>query len=121
MGTFAAPTVKISAPVGNAKIAVVSCAGSSSYATGGDTLDLSSGSSGFNNKFDAFAEVFAVTQVAIGAAADDIYDCKFVPAAAGAPATGLVKIRDLSAASDAEVSNATNLSGKTFYFLVVGR
>lgn len=121
MGTFVAPSVKQAGPCGNFKIAVISTVGSGSYATGGDTLDLSSAAAGLGDKFNGFTEVFSVNQCSYGAAADSKYFAAYIPAALGAAATGLVKIHDLTAASDAELASTTSLSAVTFYFTVIGR
>ena len=57
----------------------------------------------------------------IGAAAADRYFCTYVPAAAGAPATGKVKVRDADAATAmSEVAGAADLSTVTFTFEVTG-
>lgn len=80
-----------------------------SYDAGGSTLDLSS----------HFALVHGVKFVGQATAANDKYHCTYIPAAAYAPATGLVKVRDLSAAADAEASG--DLSAVTVRFEVVGR
>lgn len=100
---------------GRCKICVVSAAGSSSYATGGDTIDLST--AGTLGVAEGFQAVTAVIPCDVAAAADDVYRLQYVGATA---ATGVVKFRDLGAAADAEVTATTNLSTKTWTFLVVG-
>ena len=96
--------------------AVIIITGSASYATGGDTINLSALEGG------GFTKVHGVSFIAmgIGGAANDKYRFAYVPAASYAPATGVLKIRDLSAASDAEVSSTTDLSAVTWIAEVVG-
>lgn len=96
--------------------AVIVITGSASYATGGDTIDLSALAGG------GFTKVHGVNFLAmgIGGAANDKYRLAYVPAAAYAPATGVLKIRDLSAASDAEVTATTDLSAVSWIAEVVG-
>ena len=84
-----------------------------SYDTGGSALDLSALTDG------GFTKVHGLQVLSI-AAANDKYSLSFVPGSSYAPSTGLVKIRDLSAASDAEVSGATDLSAVTVTVEVVG-
>lgn len=116
------PTVLQASDAGGLKIRIVSCAGPASYTTNGGEIDLSNDATdGLGNNFDRFSEVYCVTQCAIGAHGNAKYATRFVPAASGAAATGTIKVLDQSAASDAEVSNATDLSTVTFYFLVIGR
>jgi hypothetical protein len=80
-----------------------------SYDAGGSVLDLSA----------HFTYVHGVKFVGQATAANDKYYCTYIPAAAYAPATGLVKVRDLTAAADAEASG--DLSGVTVRFEVEGR
>ena len=96
--------------------AIITITGSASYATGGDTIDLSALAGG------GFVKVHGVSFVAqgIGGAANDKYRFAYVPAASYAPSTGVLKIRDLSAASDAEVSSTTDLSAVVWVAEVVG-
>lgn len=92
--------------------------GGSSYATGGDTLDLSAATLGKVNGFSK--RVDCVTFGGINAAASTKYLPVYVPAASGAPATGVVKVHDTSAAADAEVTNATDISAATFFGVAWG-
>jgi hypothetical protein len=116
MGAMTVGTVKGSTSLsGRMKMVVVSVAGSTSYATGGDTIDLST--TGTLGAADGFTGVTAVIPGDVAAAADDVYRLQYVGATA---ATGLIKMRDLAAASDAEVTNATNLSTKTWTLTVFG-
>jgi hypothetical protein len=119
---FGPPVVKQAADIGGLKIRIVSCVGPASYTTNGGEIDLSNDATdGLGNNFDRFTEVYCVNQCAIGAHGNAKYSVRYVPAASGAAATGTLKVLDQSAASDAEVSNATDLSSVTFYFLVIGR
>lgn len=118
MGAFGTITVLGAARHDRLKTITFSVAGSNSYATGGDTLDLSMTALGKVHGFKA--RVDGVTLIAQPTAANSKYVPVYVRAAAGAAATGLVKIHDTSAAADAEVSNATDLSGVTFIFKAVG-
>jgi DNA polymerase-3 subunit beta len=63
---------------------------------------------------------FADALKAVSLAASDKYRLAFVPGASYSPSTGLLKARDLSAASDAEVSSTTDLSGTTWVLELVG-
>ena len=112
MGTFAAPTVLGRSREDKLQTVTFTVVGSGSYATGGDTLDLST---------LGMTRIDHVTLGATGSAvADDQYNCLYKRATAGAAATGLVKIRDLDEAADAEVANATSLAGVTFIGVVHG-
>lgn len=95
--------------------AVIVVTGSASYATNGDTLDLSALTGG------GMTVVFGVSRVAVGAHGNDKYNLSYTPAAAGAPATGKIKIRDLAAGTPgAEVSSTTDLSAVSWTLEVVG-
>lgn len=107
---------------GGCKRAIVRCTGTASYDTGGSVLNLSSSNTvltGLNNEA-AFTTVLGVVPVGVGTAASDVYRLQYVNAAADAPATGLLKARDLAAAADAEVGAATDLSATTWTFEVFG-
>lgn len=82
-----------------------------SYDAGGSALDLSALTEG------GFTSVYGINQLSI-AAANDKYRLSFVPGSAYAPGTGLVKIRDLTAASDAEASG--DLSAVTVTVEAIG-
>jgi hypothetical protein len=113
MGAIAVTTVLSNDLSTKARKAVLLLTLPASYDTGGSVLDLSAITGG------GFTKVFGVSQLGI-AAASDKYRLSFVPAASYAAATPLVKIRDLSAASDAEVSGATDLSAITTVVEVTG-
>ena len=113
MGAIAVTTVLSNDLSTNARKAVLLLTLPASYDTGGSVLDLSAITGG------GFTKVFGVSQLGI-AAANDKYRLSFVPAASYAAATPLVKIRDLSAASDAEGSCATDLSAVTVVVEVTG-
>jgi|GEM_PF-2285784 len=123
MGTFAEATVLSVGVSGGQKKAIISCVGSASYATGGDILDLDVGTTAATSAMGGWAG-FAVVDFVTGyaaTAANSKYKCHYVRAASGAPATGLIKIDDMIQATPAEIANATDLSGQTFYFEVTGR
>lgn len=82
-----------------------------SYDAGGSALDLSALTDG------GFTTVYGLTKLST-AAANDKYHYTFVPGTSYAPSTGLLKIRDLTAASDAEASG--DLSAVTVTVEVVG-
>lgn len=108
MGTMATPSQLSKIEGSNGKIISFTVAGSSSYATGGDTLDLSS--------------FFAVVDNLVGSADGGRYKVMFDRPSAGAPATCLVLVYDAGAADGGdEVANATNLSAQTFLLTVFGR
>jgi hypothetical protein len=92
--------------------------GSASYATGGDTIDFST--SGTLGQALGFQTVTGCVLVGQDTAASTKYLPFFLPAAADAAATGKLKLHDITAASDAEVTAATDLSAVTFRFLVYG-
>lgn len=123
-GNFSALTVLWESNAGGVKMRGISALGPASYATNGSELDLSSDSTdGLGNAYDAFSEVYTVllSGVASGVVASSKYRAAFVPGTSGAAATGKVKLHDITAASGAEVTNTTDLSGTTFYFVVMGR
>lgn len=121
MGTMtvsATPKGFVNLP-GAMKIATLTFTGSGSYATNGDTMpDLStSGNLGVGLGFTTVHSIFISAQPSAG---NDKYFCTYVPNS-DSPTTGKIKIRDLTAASDAEVTNATDLSGVTFVATVIGK
>ena len=118
MGAFTYGTVSRVSPDANGKTVELSVTGPASYDANGSVIDLSVATRG---AWEGFTVVYDVQQVSIGAHGNDKYRLMFVPAGSGAAATGALKVRDLSAASDAEVSGATDLSGVTFYLRVQGR
>lgn len=118
MGTIATTTILSNVMTAGQRRAVILCTLSASYATGGDTIDLSALSAASGG---GFTLVHGGHMIASPTAGNDKYLCTYVPAAAYAPATGLVKIRDASAASDAEVSNTTDLSAVTIIFEFIGK
>jgi hypothetical protein len=115
MGAFTAVTLLQENNSGSTKTRIFSALGPASYDAGGSVIDLSSATLG---GFVGFSEVYC-GQLAGIAAASTKYQCVFVPAAAGAAATGKIKIHDSSAAADAEASG--DLSAVTFYFRFEGR
>ncbi len=119
-GNFGTLTVVAGSDSGGLKTRIISALGPATYSANGSELDLSSDATdGLSNKYDAFAVVYSVVQCGVGAHAGDVYRCMYIPAASGAAATGTVKIRDLTASSDAEASG--DLHATTFYFMVTGR
>lgn len=98
--------------LGDLKTALVTVAGTASYDTGGSIVDLSSV---FPSK------VYSVDVVAVSAAASSKYRGSFIPGASSGPALGKIKFNDITAASGAEVSSTTDLSGTTFTLLVHGK
>lgn len=115
MGTMATPTGLSAVNGSNEKSVTISIAGSASYATGGDTLDLS---------VETLGSVlgFAVVNNIVGGSDAGLYAARFDRASAGAPATSKVVIYS-SGAADAgdEAANATDLSAVTFLLTVSGR
>lgn len=108
--------------MGAQKRAVIECTGPASYDTNGSVIDLSSANTvltGLNNE-SAFTAVRGVARLGVSPHASDKYMPAFVPGASGSPSTGTIKLRDLSAASDAEVASTTDLSATTFVFEVCG-
>jgi hypothetical protein len=107
-----------SAPSGAAKRVTFTATGTASYDTAGSVLNLAtSGVLGING----FSAVHGVKLVGVAAAASDRYVCTYVRAAAGAPATGKLKVRDADdATAMIEVSSTTDLSALTFVFEAVG-
>lgn len=108
--------------VGTGKRAVIEATGPASYDTAGSIIDLSTANTvltGLNNEA-AFTHVRGVSVLGISPHGSDIYRPAFVPGASGGPALGKLKIRDLSAASDAEVTSTTDLSGTTLVLEIVG-
>lgn len=115
MGTMSSPTLKSVVHGSNAKITNIEIAGSASYATGGDTLDLSVATLGANAGF-------AIVDNVTGGSDGGVYAVRFDRATAGAPATTKILIYNSAAADGGdETANATDLSGSTFYITVTGR
>jgi len=101
------------------KVVIGKVTGSASYATGGDTIpDLST--AGNLGQAQGFTKVFGIVFCGNETAADDQFLCTYVPTAAHSPTAGKVKIRDVTAAADAEVAATTDLSARTFRFLIIG-
>ena len=116
MGTMASPALLSVNHGSNSKTVTISIAGSASYATGGDTLDLSAAtvSSPHMN--------FAVVDNITGGSDGGQYDARYDRATAGAPATCKVVIYNAGAADGGdEVANATDLSAVTFLLTITGR
>lgn len=121
MGTMtvsATPKGFVNLP-GAMKLATLTFTGSVSYATGGDTMP-NLGTAGNLGVGLGFTTVHSISITAQPTAANDKYLCTYIPSS-DSPTAGLIKIRDLSAASDAEVTNATDLSGVTFVATVIGK
>lgn len=101
---------------GAMKSALVLVTMSATYATGGDTVDLSvSGNLGING----FKTVTGMIFAGQATAADTKYLPVFIPASSDGTSPK-IKVHDTSAAADAEVTNATDLSLVVFRFLVIG-
>lgn len=114
--------------IGRGKRVVLTATGPASYDTNGSLIDLSSVNTtltGFVSDA-AMVRVTGVKVVGVSPAASDRYHCTYIPAALGAPATGLIKVRDLdttgSGSTDGviQVASTTDLSGTTFYLEVTG-
>lgn len=114
MSAFTLGTVlKESIDKGGFKRVLVEVAGTASYDTHGSVLNASSIGPGFS-------KLHGVNVMSVSLAASDKYRLAFVPGASYSPSTGLLKVRDLSAASDAEVAGSTDLSGTTWVLELVG-
>lgn len=103
---------------GGLKMALVTVTGTASYDTGGSAIDLST--SGNLGVAAGFQTVLGAMEADNTTAGSSKYQYKFLHAASNAAATGKLKVHDLSAASDAEVSSTTDLSGTVFRLLVIG-
>ena len=115
MGTMATPTGLSAINGSNGKQVEISIAGSASYATGGDTLDMSVATLGVDLGF-------AVVDNISGGSDGGVYAARFDRASAGAPATCKVVIYNSGAADGGdETANATDLSAVTFLLRVSGR
>lgn len=117
MSAFAAPTALQVMSAGGLKTVIASVVGTASYDTGGSVIDLSVATLG---AWAGFSEVYSVKQCG-KAVATVQYQLEFIPAASGAAATGKLYARDLTAASDAQLANTTDLSATTFYLEISGR
>jgi len=93
--------------------AIITATGPSSYDTNGSAIDLSAVTGG------GFTKVHGVRLVGVSAHANDKYHVQFIPAASYGTSPTL-KVRDLSAASDAEVSSTTDLSAVALILEVIG-
>jgi len=113
MGAIAITTQHVNVLASKQRRAVLLLTLPASYDTGGSALDLSALTDG------GFVKVHGLTVLSI-AAANDKYNLSLVPGSGYSPSTCLVKIRDLSAASDAEVASTTDLSAVTVTVEVVG-
>lgn len=123
MGAFTVTSVIgcATGDMGRGKSVVLTATGPASYDAGGSILDLSSANTvltGFVSDA-AFVRVTGLKQVGVGAAAADRYYCQYVPAAAGAPATGKVKVRDADDATAMSEASG-DLSTVTFTFEITG-
>ncbi len=109
MGTLSAsPTVLSRIEGSNGKCITFSLVGSSSYATGGDTWDLSS--------------FFAVVDNIVGGSDGGVHAAGFDRASAGAPSTSKVLFYNSGAADGGdETANATDMSAITLLLTVFGR
>lgn len=114
MGAIAITTVLTNELNANTRKATLLLTLPASYDTGGSVIDLSAVTGG------GFTKVYGLARLGVSPAASDKYHLSFVPAASYAAATPVVKIRDLSAASDAEVASTTDLSGTTVVVEVTG-
>ena len=115
MGTMASPTGLNAAHGSNEKSVTISIPGSASYATGGDTLDLSVATLGS-------VLGFTIVNNIVGGSDGGVYDARFDRAASGAPATSKVVIYNSGAADGGgDVANATDLSAVTFLLTITGR
>ena len=115
MGTMASPTVLSAVHGSNGKVVTLSIAGSASYATGGDTFDLSTATIGIDGGF-------AIVNDISGGSDGGVFAVRFDRAASGAPATTKLVIYSAAVADGGdEVSNATDLSAQTFYLTIHGR
>ncbi len=100
------------------KTVTFTAVGSALYDAGGSILDLSTAgglgvTSGFKKRVDG------VHMLGVSAHASSKWLCTYVPAAAGAPATGKLKVDLLIQATPAE-EGATDMSGTTFTFVAFG-
>ena len=130
MGAFTVTSVTGCAigDMGRGKRVVLTATGPASYDTGGSIIDLSSANTVLTGLLNEafFTRVTGLKLVGVGAAAADRYHCTYIPAAAGAPATGLIKVRDLdttgAGATDGviQVAGAADLSTVTFTFEITG-
>ena len=125
MGAFTVTSVTgcATGDMGRGKSVVLTATGPASYDTGGSIIDLSSANTvltGFVSDA-AFVRVTGLKVVGVSAAAAARYHCTYIPAAAGAPATGKVKVRDADAATAmSEVAGAADLSTVIFTFEITG-
>lgn len=114
--------------MGRGKHVVLTATGPASYDTGGSAIDLSSANTVLTGLVNEafFVRVTGLKLVGVSAAASDRYHCTYIPAALGAPATGLIKVRDLDTtgggATDGviQVAGATDLSAVVFTFEITG-
>jgi hypothetical protein len=106
----------------------LSVTGSASYDTNGSTLDLSSANTDFValDPMAQFTRVDGVSVIGVNPHGSDKYVAAYVRAASGAPATGKLKVRDLTSVTTGtpgnvgEVSSTADLSGTTFFVEVIG-
>lgn len=109
--------------MGRGKSVVLTATGPASYDAGGSVLNLSSGNTTLTGLLGEafFTRVTGVKVVGVSPAASDRFHAAYIPAALGAPATGLIKVRDADdATAMAEVSGATDLSATTFTIEITG-
>jgi hypothetical protein len=108
--------------VGAQKRAVLSVTGTASYDTGGSALDLSSANTTLTglNAMAAFTRVDGINVVGVNPHASGKYHAAHVRASSGAPATGKLKLYDVTTDPGAEVSSTTDLSSTTFFLEVFG-
>jgi hypothetical protein len=124
MSAFGTPSVLgISSMPQGIKTVTFSVAGTASYDTGGSVLNLNVTALGADA---GFTRVDSVTLSTRDTAAEDRYHATYIRAASGAPATGVVKVRDLDTTGAGgtdgliQVTSTTDLSTVTFFGTVVG-
>ncbi len=101
------------------KTVTFTAVGPNTYDASGSVLDLSTAAAGLGPLYGFKKRVDGCHMIGVSAHASSKWLCTYVPAAAGAPATGLVKVDLLIQATPAE-EGATDMHATTFTFVAFG-
>lgn len=120
--TIAAVLGRTVGTLGAQKRVTLQVTGTASYDSNGSLLNLSSSNTTLTglDPDAVFTRVDAVSVVGVTPHGSAKYQPAYVRAASGAPATGTIKVHDVTASSGAEVSSTTDLSATTWFLEVVG-
>lgn len=107
---------------GSQKKAIFQVTGTASYDTGGSLLDLSSANATLTgiDPMAVFTLVNGLSVVGVNPHGSGKYHGAYIRAASGAPATGKIKLYDVTTDPGAEATSTGDLSATTFFVEVTG-